>query len=203
MSKGQSYEWFSSFTGKIINLDNLSSEVICIEDIAHALSGIARWGGHSRDFFSVAEHSTRMVECFLQDWKIQGEEKRMWGLAKDLLLHDAAEAYIGDMISPLKRRIRDGDALSGYDKIETGMFIAIACRFGLETAYQRTGNVKLYDMRALHRESLDLLADNDALVAWRKHLPTPLPRKIFTPLTPKEAEMTFLKVWHDICDGLR
>lgn len=73
---------------------------IIIGDVAHALSLICRANGHFRIFFSVAQHS---VNCAL--------EAEARGYSKDLqlacLLHDASEAYIGDVITPLKIQLNE------------------------------------------------------------------------------------------------
>lgn len=81
-----------TFTGKCIDPFNLTPDDIDIRDIAHSLSMLCRFGGHTNRFYSVAEHSVRCrMECH-EDKFIQ----------QVVLLHDAAEAYTGDMIRPLK-----------------------------------------------------------------------------------------------------
>ena len=82
-----------------------SYEVIEIEDIAHALSYITRANGHFNKFFSVARHCINCAE----EAKMRGYGERVQLLC---LLHDAAEAYIGDMTRPLKLRIPE------FSKIE-------------------------------------------------------------------------------------
>lgn len=69
-----------------------------VVDVAHGLAYICRFGGHVRRFYSVAEHSilvARMVEALNPD------------LAVAALWHDAHEAYIGDLPSPLKKIVGD------------------------------------------------------------------------------------------------
>ncbi len=80
-----------TYTGKLIDLENVKAEDICIRDIAHALSLLCRYNGHTKHFYSVAEH------CVLLS-KAEG----MPGTPLARLLHDAAEAYLGDVSSPLK-----------------------------------------------------------------------------------------------------
>lgn len=73
-------------------------ENIEIVDIAHALSMLVRANGHLTEFFSVARHS---INCAAEA-ENRGYSKRVQLLC---LLHDAAEAYIGDMTRPLKLKI--------------------------------------------------------------------------------------------------
>jgi hypothetical protein len=79
-----------SFTGKEIRFDRPDQIDVCIEDIAHSLSMICRFNGHCREFYSVAQHS--VFVSFLLD-----DENAFQGL-----MHDAAEAYIGDVIVPVR-----------------------------------------------------------------------------------------------------
>lgn len=80
-----------TFTDKKFFFLDIKPEDICIEDIAHSLSYMCRYGGHCHQFYSVAEHS---VACCN---RARGRSLPLWGL-----LHDAAEAYIGDICKPLK-----------------------------------------------------------------------------------------------------
>lgn len=83
--------WIQTYTGKAFDLENPRVEDICIEDIAHALSNLCRYTGHCKQFYSVAQHS---VLCSLE----APDELKLAAL-----MHDAAEAYVGDVSSPLKR----------------------------------------------------------------------------------------------------
>ena len=81
-----------TYTGKYVNPLDLNFDDICIEDIAHHLSNICRFTG-AGPFYSVAQHSVQV------SWLCRGS--REFALAG--LLHDAAEAYLNDMASPVKR----------------------------------------------------------------------------------------------------
>ena len=140
-----------------------------IEDIANALSRICRFGGHCRFFYSVAEHSVRVSrECCPRE-------------ALAGLLHDAAEAYIGDLIRPLKVQ----PELSGYRVAEGWVEAVIAERFGL--AELMTPSVREADEILLATEKRDLfLGAGD----WRLSHP-PLDAPII-PWTSTRAAAEFL-----------
>lgn len=87
-------QWISTQSVEQFDFTNPKIEDIHILDIAHALSNICRFGGHSSSFYSVAEHSIILAEILER----QGADK-MTVLAA--LLHDATEAYLGDMPRPI------------------------------------------------------------------------------------------------------
>lgn len=96
----------STFYGHVFDPTSPTAEDICIEDIAHALSYLSRANGHFRAFYSVARHS---INC-AKEVKAQGFTEKVQLLA---LLHDSAEAYIGDLTRPLRRHI---PAFSDYER---------------------------------------------------------------------------------------
>lgn len=99
---------------------DLRPEDITIEDVAHALARLVRYGGHCAGFLSVARHSI-WVSQRLQN---SGAELALWGL-----LHDAAEAYVGDQISPLKHHSDFGKAFRAAESLVER---CVAERFVLE-----------------------------------------------------------------------
>jgi len=92
------------------------SENIMIEDIAHALSQMTRANGHFPEFYSVAQHS---IQC-CEEAKARGYSKK---IQIACLLHDASEAYLSDITSPVKRN------LSKYVEIEDRLQGAIYQKF--------------------------------------------------------------------------
>lgn len=105
-------DWIQTYTGrKFWPLDPHPDDVV-IDDIAHALSMLCRFGGHCSRFYSVAEHS-----IYVARWCRQNP---LWGL-----LHDASEAYLVDVPRPLKRM------MPNYQEIEAGVQRAICQAFGL------------------------------------------------------------------------
>lgn len=110
----------STYTAKRFDPLQMTVENVAIEDIAHALSLTCRGGGQIRYFFSVAQHS---VNC-------AREAAARGGTAREklaCLLHDASEAYVSDIIRPVK------PYLSNYYEIETRIMAVIREAFGLGT----------------------------------------------------------------------
>ena len=79
--------------GGLVDVLTPEPNSIHIADIAHALSMICRYGGHVREYYSVAQHSCLVAQLLAPRLRIYG------------LLHDAAEAYLGDVVSPLKGKL--------------------------------------------------------------------------------------------------
>lgn len=84
-------DWIMTHTGKRFRPFAPDPADIDIRDIAHALSLICRYGGHPSGFYSVAEHSVLLSRAVPAE------------MAFDALMHDAAEAYLGDIPRPIKR----------------------------------------------------------------------------------------------------
>lgn len=110
--------FFRTFTGKMIELDSMSVGDIDIRDIAWSLSGIRRFGAHTRLRETVADHSIYMAKKFMD----RGEYKN----ALHALMHDATEAYITDIPSPLKNLIPQ------IKEFEATIYTLISEKFGLE-----------------------------------------------------------------------
>ena len=108
----------NTYTGNKIDPMSMTASDISIQDIAHALSLTCRGGGHVSYFFSVAQHS---INC-MNEAKARGWSER---LQLACLLHDASEAYISDIIRPVKAH------LSNYLEIESSIMNVILERFGL------------------------------------------------------------------------
>ncbi len=91
--------YMHTYTGKKINPLAFTKDDIDIKDIAHALSFLCRGGGHLKMFYSVAQHSLNCAqEAFLR--------YRDSRLSLACLLHDASEAYISDIIRPVKQHLK-------------------------------------------------------------------------------------------------
>lgn len=108
----------NTYTGKQFDPMKIKPENICIEDIAHALSLLCRGGGHLRHFYSVGQHS---INC-AKEAKTRGYSNKA---VLSCLLHDASEAYISDIIRPVKQH------LSNYLEIESMIMNVILEKYGL------------------------------------------------------------------------
>lgn len=154
-------------SGALFNPFSPALDLIHIEDIALALSNACRYAGHIRPFYSVAQHSV-IVAGFFSDPATK--------LAA--LLHDAEEAYLGDMPSPYKARypkfVEDANKLRR----------AIYARFGVdEDLYHK---VKPVDKEVYHRERLSLF---EGKIDSRQRI---------VPLMPRQAEDLFLKEFYSL-----
>lgn len=141
----------SIWTGSgYMDLINPNPAEIHFADIARALSRLCRYTGHGAHFYSVAEHSVHCVRAFRAH--AAGDiysDPWLRDIARDILMHDAAEAYLGDVASPLKRLLPD------YKRLESRMEAAIAARFDLAGTAPEW--VKRCDLEMLAREKLDLM----------------------------------------------
>lgn len=106
--------WMQTYTGRQFWPLDPRAEDVFPADIAHALSLLCRYNGHIQRFMSVAEHCVQMSYAV-------SPENALWAL-----LHDATEAYVGDMIRPLKRMMPD------FKDAEDEVMEAIAERFGID-----------------------------------------------------------------------
>ena len=141
--------WQRMLSGRRLDLLDPSALDVEIADIAHGLARVARWNGQTEGahIFSVAQHSL-LVETIAHS---RARLDRRCRLA--VLLHDAPEYVIGDMISPFKAVI--GDA---YKIVEARLLAAIHLRFGLPAALPRelAGLIKAADRAAAYLEATRL-----------------------------------------------
>lgn len=136
--------WIQTQSGRMFFPADPRIEDVCIEDIGSALSMICRFNGHTREFYSVAEHSVHVSGIC----EAEGREAALWGL-----LHDAAEAYLGDVTSPLKR----APWMAGYQMHEAELQRRIWEHFGLTGPVPPI--VREADRRMLVTEMRELLPE--------------------------------------------
>lgn len=147
---------------------------ILVEDIAHTLSLLCRFGGHCKEFYSVAEHSVRCSNIVAPEH------------AFEALMHDASEAYLVDMPRPIKNVLKE------YKKIEINLDKVIRNKFGLPE--EMSEQVHWADNVMLATERRDLMPPTATPWVW---LPEPYGPTI-KPMSPKEAQVAFLERFKEL-----
>ena len=144
--------WMLTATGAQFDLHLATPESISILDIAAALAKINRFGGHTSRLYSVAEHSLHVSSVMERELGIGSP----WALLAGLL-HDAHEAYTGDLPSPVKAALNartDG----GWRKFEDRIAAQVRGRFGLLAASAGwRGSVHQADLMMLATERAQLM----------------------------------------------
>lgn len=152
-------------------------DMIDIEDIAHALSMQCRYTGHIKHFYSVAEHSVHVSNLARKPF--------------DGLMHDASEAYITDIASPIKPH------LSNYKNLENTIMVAIARKYGFE--WPVSPDTKDADAAQLKTEARHLLRSGGR--DWLSHFPTSRVRGVVPHCwSPEQAKMKFLERFYELTE---
>ncbi|NRG19732.1 HD family hydrolase [Rhizobiales bacterium] len=151
--------WQRMLSGRRLNLLDPSPLDVEIEDIAHGLARVARWNGQTKGdhAFSVAEHSLLVEDLAL---RLKPDLSAKWRMA--ILLHDAPEYVIGDMISPFKT-VMGGN----YKEIEARLQSAINLRFSLPASLPQAIRklAKRADMISAYFEAVELAGFDEAEAA--------------------------------------
>lgn len=161
--------------GAYFDILNPTSYDYPIEVIANALSNLCRYTGHVTRFYSVAEHSVLVSKAVPQRYALEG------------LLHDASEAFVGDVSSPLKKLLPE------YQTIEDNIQSAIANHFDL--VYPFPHEIHEADKRLYWAERATVAPGKDTL--WHQELRAS--RKV-TPLgmSPTMAKRIFLQRYKEL-----
>lgn len=168
----------SGFYFNFLEPENSRIEVF---DIANALSRICRFNGQllpNVPLYSVAQHSLHVSDLVPNEHKLVA------------LMHDAAEAYIGDITKPLKQLLPD------YKVIEKRVHKAIFERFGLDP--ELPDCVKHADMVALATEQRDFMhAHDDEWQCLAGVHPSP---DVLIPLDFEQVRASFIRRFVDLWD---
>jgi len=168
-------KFMTTISGKRINYENPTVEMFDINDIAHSLSNLCRFGGHINRFYSVAQHSV-MVSNLVPHH-----------LALAALLHDASEAYLSDIVRPAKRM------LPQYKDLELKFQGVIEQRFAVTFDHEE---IHIADNKALYAEAFHFYGDiDDWGLDGFEHYAT------ITPLHAEHARLMFMCRFSELTVG--
>lgn len=163
-------------SGRHFSFTEFSASDLHISDIATALSNTCRFAGHLDKFYSVAQHSVLCSELVAPE------------LAFEALMHDASEAYLGDVTAPLKALLPD------YRAIEKQVNNLIRVRYGLPVTESR--EVKQADLIMLATERRDFGLDDGT--PWPLIEGIPPASFVISPLPPELARLLFLRRFYEL-----
>lgn len=186
-------------SGQFVDLKDPKPETINLDDIAYALSQICRYNGHTKRFYSVAEHAV-MVSKRLER-KGFSPHTQLSGLH-----HDDAEAYLGDVVRPLKVLL--GDL---YTEMEDHMDEVIAKALELPKVSEISRHViKEADDWAIFVEARHFLpSKGEGWTLKSFYKDSDIPNRIVTPnyfkggIKPSKAHLNFLKRHSELIDPLK
>ena len=158
-----------TMTGQSFDLYAPKADQIDPRDISHALAHLCRFNGHCREFYSVAQHSCLVADLVPEQHKLAA------------LLHDATEAYVGDMVRPLKALMHT------YQDVEKLIWEQICSCFALEA--DLPDEVHHADLIALATERRDLMPPDPAIWQWLVGIEPS--DDIIRPWSPLEARITY------------
>jgi len=192
-------DWFQTYTGKKFYVFDPRSDEIDIEDIAHSLANTCRFNGHTSYFYSVAQHSVHVCNVFGK--LVEGTEfEENYRAYLCALLHDATEAYVGDMIRPIKLSLPD------YKVAENNIWTCILKKFELWDTWHLQGTmdlrlfvsnlVKMADDIMLATERRDLLAKGPG--KWRIEELVDPDDMLVLPKPPGTVKSIFLKLFGEL-----
>ncbi len=172
------FTWLQTHSGKKFDFINPTPDMIDIRDIARGLAREPRFASQSNLIIYVAEHSMYVADNLPEHLKLEG------------LLHDAAEAYTGDIPGPLK-----GLLAPILKPIERKIEQAIATRYGLTYPWPR--EIKQIDEHALYCEATHLFGGKKLIENWHEAFRQPikadntrLHRKVANGVNPNAAKLT-------------
>lgn len=143
-----------------------------VEEIAHALAHLCRFSGHCKEFYSVAQHSVIVS-------RLAGNGHHMGGL-----FHDAGEAYLGDITTPLKQ------LLPNYQRITSAVEAWLVEASGYDI---HSLEVKYADLQALGMEKRDLMVHDHT--KWGVLDGIQIPPDVIDPLPPVDAFNLFMETY--------
>jgi hypothetical protein len=171
--------YIETASGKKLYFLNPDPDQIDIRDIALSLSRVPRFNGHTSKLLTVAEHSWAGARYIPDEYKLS------------FLLHDAAEAYLCDIPSPVKQHLPE------YQKMEEGLQACIEEKFGVNL---HSSMVKYYDLTMLSNEAWHLVKSRGEDWDIWKTIKRPAVTAEFRPLClePEVARVVFLELFYEL-----
>lgn len=172
-----------TYSGRVVDLDNLRPQDICKLDIAHHLALINRYSGATRTPYTVAQHSCLTARIAQS---LAGPEAGLYAL-----LHDAHEAYVNDVISPLKKKLIFGVVPLG--ELCSRIDYVIREAFSIpKPSIDMVRVVKKADAIAFATECRDLLPGQMP----KEFLYQNPDAEIVVPIPWEDAEVEFMNNWY-------
>ncbi len=178
----------ATFSGKFIEPLSPKWDDLEIEDIAHGLSNICRYGGQSSEFYSVCQHSVYVSYNCRPENALNG------------LLHDGSEAYLGDVPRPIKHTSQ----YSFYREVENFLQTMIFQKFGGEDSdgVYETPDIKNADNHLLLIEQKFLFGKPWISVQYSDYkYRGDLLMDVFKPWTPRIAEQRFMDRFRELSEN--
>ena len=200
--------WIRVRSGRTVNPLTATPEDIELEDIAHALAMMCRFNGHSEIFYSVAAHSVMvsyLMAASLHSQNVSDPALVMWAL-----LHDAAEAYLADIPTPLKRhtwmRFSHEDLLEKFGVSEARLLNVIVQALAptiLDRYPVEPVAVKHPDMQALKAEAIAFMGGVETANAWGlESIEVPkrftIDKRIASVAAPEHARQMFINRFREL-----
>ncbi|MCW3782496.1 hypothetical protein [Defluviimonas salinarum] len=192
--------WIATSLGGMWSIEHPAPGDVRIEDVAAGLSRNCRYNGQLKedaDFLSVAEHSVAMTK-----WAVANGVATHREDALAILLHDASEAFYGDMVTPLK------DLLPQFRKYEDKAQAVIMTAFGLapDAVSIRKEEIKLIDRR-IRLDERDAVIEDPARsigkrISWDKEPDLASIDVEIAGLNPRAARQAFLECFTWIVEAL-
>jgi hypothetical protein len=185
--------WIQTYSGRKFDFASPDPEAVYLEDIGHSLAHQCRFNGHTLRFYSVAEHSWLVAKRAIEIMAVGPDHpENGFAVKAAALLHDAAEAYIGDIVTPLRRMFGQDSVLF---QIENSIMEVVSTRFHLARDPDVWALVKQADMDLLAIEQRDVMAPTPEPWPGLGEVPVHTECKIVG-MSPAQAKQTFVRTAH-------
>lgn len=176
--------WIQTYTGRKFHYYDPHPDQLHIDDIAHALSNNCRFNGHTREFYSVAQHSVIVAELV----ELIDPEHAACGL-----MHDAPEAVVSDVPKPFKESISHA-----FGPVEDAVWKTVAEKYGLPPEMPKA--VKTADFQALLLEKSQLLPVHVEWPGVTEEMYLSLPKYVIEPVGPDESKAMFMDKFNELIE---